>query len=67
MYQDLDTKRPIPQKIADACARYEARFGVAPNVALVHPTEMTEAVVQVQGRLNVRPGTYWVGVEALPS
>jgi hypothetical protein len=40
-----ESKRPIEAKIADACAAYEARFGVPPTVALVSEDDNAPAAV----------------------
>jgi hypothetical protein len=61
-----ESKRPIEAKIADACAAYVARFGVAPTVALVsEDADAPAAVAGVTTRAEKRIGRniVHVGVE----
>ena len=58
-----DSKRPADAKLADAIAAYRARFGTAPNVALVSEGDAgvrAEGVdVRVMGRIG--KSNYQVG------
>lgn len=61
IWEDL-TKRPTTDKITAGAARYFERFGKVPDLALTHTTETCEvAGIQVEGRITVRPGNYWIG------
>ena len=56
----------IAQKIADACEAYQARFGIAPDVALICPEDApapADALVSVHTRATIRKNTVWVGRE----
>lgn len=63
-WYDDDKKRTLVQKIADACEAYQARFGIAPLVALISPDEgqiPTDALVSVQTKREIGRNTVWVG------
>jgi hypothetical protein len=38
------TKKTLVEKIEDAAARYQHKFGVRPNRAFVHPSDMPTAI-----------------------
>lgn len=64
MWMDDDRKRSLTQKIADACAAYQQRFGIAATVALISPDDgpaPSDALVSVQCRANVARNTIWAG------
>jgi hypothetical protein len=43
LWFDGDPNRPLAVKIAEATDRYTQRFGVAPNLCLVHPDQLPAA------------------------
>lgn len=65
LWQDIDPKKAPAQKIAEACAHYQQKYGVEATVCLVN---QLWAGVQVNGldvrvESHVRPNTVWVGVQ----
>jgi hypothetical protein len=59
-----DSKKPTAQKIAEACARYQERYGAAPNTVLCNPEQIaTVAGVAVRPLVRIRPNNFHIGVE----
>jgi hypothetical protein len=58
-----DSKRPVAQRLIEACAAYRARFGTLPNLILVNEADALAAhpgcVIQVERRIG--PNIYHVG------
>lgn len=54
---DDNTKRKLADKIADAAARYKAKFGIWPTICYTNPADLVEPVnvagIQVEARRNV--------------
>lgn len=62
MWQDLDPKKTPAQKIAEACARYVARFERQPTVVLCNEAEVCAvAGVAVRSEGYVRKSNFWIG------
>ena len=68
MWYDKDPKTPFGVKVALAAERYHERFGVEPNVVLVHPSALGEGVAapgfEVRGNSYIRPHHLMVGFDA---
>jgi hypothetical protein len=54
LWYDDDARRPLPQKILDATARYRERLGAAPTVCHLNPAQAAQAV-QVSPRKKLEP------------
>lgn len=78
LWFDGDPNRPLAVKIAEATDRYKQRFGVAPNLCLVHPDELPSATekdaqpagmpadIRIKASKTVLPHHLLVGVAASP-
>lgn len=68
LWYDRDPKTPFAAKVALAAERYRERFGVEPNVALVHPSALGENAAapgfEVRANAYVRPHHLMVGYDA---
>ena len=68
MWYDRDPKTPFAVKVALAAERYRERFGVEPNLVLVHPSAVGEGVsapgFEVRGNTYIRPHHLMVGFDA---
>lgn len=57
-----DSKRPLEQKIRDAAAVYQAKFGIAAHVAYVSPAEACQVEgIAVLERTSIRRNNFWIG------
>ncbi|MEJ7652430.1 MAG: hypothetical protein WKH64_03275 [Chloroflexia bacterium] len=64
MWFDDTKKKPVEEKILEGIERYVQRFGAAPDVCLVNPSEVVQAQgIAVRATHYVRPNHYWFGVE----
>ena len=66
-----DGPKPLQEKVAQAVAFYEDKFGDKPTHCLVHPSTLNGGEglvgsVQVRKARNVMPNHYWIGVEEQP-
>jgi hypothetical protein len=66
-----DGPKPLQEKVAQAVAFYEDKFGNKPTHCLVHPTTLNGGEglvgsVLVRKARNVMPNHYWIGVEDQP-
>ncbi len=68
MWYDKDPKTPFTVKVELAAERYRERFGVEPNLVIVHPSALGEGVTapgfEVRGNAYVRPHHLMVGYDA---
>lgn len=62
-----NSKTELSVKLEKASAYYEKKYGVKPNVCLVHPSELKKDVLEVEiNGIKVRPyrpvlpGHYWI-------
>ncbi len=64
LWYDDTKKKPAEEKILEGVQRYLERFGEAPNVCLVNPSEAIQAHgLLIRPTAHVRPNNYWIGVE----
>ncbi|HBY92535.1 MAG: hypothetical protein M5U01_10480 [Ardenticatenaceae bacterium] len=67
LWFDDDKQRPAAEKIAQAARRYREKFGRAPTVCFVNPSEPIESErvgnVVVRTLRTVLPHHFWIGVE----
>lgn len=68
LWFDNDPGRTLEEKIARAAARYQAKFGAAPNTCYVNPQAMTTDEQQCNGlrviaARHILPHHFWLGVE----
>lgn len=72
------TKKTLAEKIEDAAARYQHKFGVCPNRAFVNPADMPTAIgsetsfrtkgIVIESKHTIMPQYVWIGMdEALQS
>lgn len=64
-----DAPKTTPaQRLSDAREAFEARYGVAVNVAICHPLALPDVLdgITVTCRTNVGLHTVWVGREEAP-
>lgn len=66
-----DGPKPLQEKVAQAVAFYEDKFGNSPTHCLVHPSTLNGGEglvgsVQVRKARNVMPNHYWIGVDDKP-
>jgi hypothetical protein len=66
-----DRSKPLQEKVEQAAAFYEDKFGNKPTHCLVHPSTLNGGEglvgsVMVRKARNVMPNHYWVGVEDKP-
>ena len=66
MWYDDDRKKSATDKIADALAAYEKRWGRRANLVLVNPADLGEAPRQVTVRPHpfIQRSIFYVGFEA---
>jgi hypothetical protein len=58
------SKRPVAEKVHEACLCYQARFGQVPNVDFVNPAEVCAVEgVKVEARETIGKCNYWIGCE----
>lgn len=68
VWYDSDRKRKLEEKVAQAAERYTERFGAAPEIVLLNPTQAGEEVAAIAG-IPVRatslvlPNHVYIGVE----
>ncbi len=67
MWYDDDRKKTATEKIADALAAYEKRWGNRANLVLVNAADLGEAPKQVTVRPQpfIQRSNFYVGVEVL--
>jgi len=67
MWYDDDRKKTATEKIADALAAYEKRWGNRANLVLVNVADLGEAPKQVTVRPQpfIQRSNFYVGVEVL--
>lgn len=63
-----DSKRPISDKVAAACAAYRARFGADPAIAVLSVVDAevlagAKTCVAITSRPYVRQNNFWIGSE----
>ena len=64
IWYDDTKKKPTEAKIVEGVQRYLERFGEAPNVCLVNPSQAVSAAgLEVRPTPYVRANNYWLGVE----
>ena len=67
VWYDSDRKRKLEEKVAQAAERYTERFGAAPEVVLLNPTQAGEeeriAGIPVRATPLVLPNHVYIGVE----
>jgi len=76
LWFDGDPDRSLAAKIAEATERYKQRFGVTPNLCLVHPDELpaaserkqqtteTPAGIRIKASKTILPHHLLVGIAA---
>ena len=68
MWFDNDPKTALTAKISRAAEYYKTKYGKAPNLCLVNPKSMPEALSK-SGSISIRtmdmvlPGHLWIGQE----
>ena len=67
MWYDDDRKKTATEKIADALAAYEKRWGNRANLVLVNAADLGDAPKQVTVRPQpfIQRSNFYVGVEVL--
>ncbi|HSH79883.1 MAG TPA: hypothetical protein VLA19_15260 [Herpetosiphonaceae bacterium] len=67
MWYDDDRKKTATEKIADALAAYEKRWGNQANLVLVNAADLGEAPKQVTVRPQpfIQRSNFYVGVEVV--
>lgn len=70
LWFDNTKGKPLVEKIEDAAARYQHKFGVRPNRAFVHPSDMPAepAAIEAKGivietKHTIMPKHIWIGVD----
>lgn len=70
IWYDNDRKRALTDKVRAAAERYRERFGSAPEVVLLNPTDAAEqdrlAGLIVRPTVLVSPNHLYVGVDDAP-
>lgn len=63
------TKKPIWDKIEDAARRYREKFGTAPDLCFVNPSDLDREPkpksgirLNVAGKATILPNHIWLGV-----
>ncbi len=68
LWFDNDPKTCLSDKVFKAAEHYREKYGLAPDLCLVHPSMLAEPQAQA-GRVIIRPlravlpGHLWIGVE----
>jgi len=68
-----DPNTSLAQKIAEAMAYYQKKYGLAPDLCLVNPSMLTGANLPGIEGITVRPyrpvlpGHIWIGREDMPT
>ena len=67
LWYDDDAKRPLADKVRLAALRYEQKFGVQPNLCLVHPGALADKAlivdgITVEGLPSVLSHHFWLGI-----
>src|SRR3954466_6316447 len=67
VWYDSDRKRKLAEKVAQAAERYTERFGAAPEIVLLNPTQAGDdeeiAGIPVRATPLVLPNHVYIGVE----
>lgn len=68
LWFDNDPKRNLADKVGQAAARYQARFGRRPTLCYLNEREVVGAGIEVNGirlmpAVYVRPHHFWIGVD----
>lgn len=62
-----DSDRPLAEKVALACARYQRKYGEVPNTCCVHPSALERPFdvgsVTVEPRPTILRYHLWIGKE----
>lgn len=65
-WYDPDKKKPVAEKIADGVARYQDKFGAAPEQVLVSPEDFAAASLSVDLIVRefgyIHQHTFYIGV-----
>ncbi|MFN8475187.1 MAG: hypothetical protein U0822_23595 [Anaerolineae bacterium] len=68
LWYDRDPRTPFAAKVALAAERYQERFGLEPNLVLVHPSALSEGAAapgfEVRANAYVRPHHLMLGYDA---
>ena len=69
LWYDDDPGRALEEKVLEAAARYQQKYGVPPNLCLVHPSAFDGREPPCRaGGVEIRPGNsilphhFWIGV-----
>lgn len=61
---DADRKKPIAQKIAEAHARYVAKFGQQPQICLVNPEDaVADSPIELRPLTHIGRHCFWIGAD----
>lgn len=68
LWYENDKGKTLEKRIAEAVAFYRQKYGLEPNLCMVHNGEAPEGQrwidgVEVKGSRSVLPNHYWVGVK----
>lgn len=67
VWYDPDPHSSAREKLVNACAAYQRRFNIAPNLVLVSTAvEAALTGVEVRQERTVQPHHFWVGSAELP-
>lgn len=70
LWYDADKKSRLSVKIANAAARYQAKFGHRPTVCYVNPADVDGAPangIELRAAPNILKNHLWIGVESQPN
>lgn len=70
LWFDNDPRSTLSTKIQKAVDYYRQKFGLVPDLCLVHPGMIDEGTIELKlGKLTIRPyrpvmpGHLWIGIE----
>lgn len=66
LWFDNTKGKPLAEKIEDAAARYEHKFGFKPDTCFVNPQDLLCVVavegIQIKTKTTIMPNHVWLGV-----
>ncbi len=61
-----NSPKPLAEKINDAAARYEQKFGIKPDTCFVNPKDLPNVTavegIQIKTKMTIQPNHVWLGV-----
>ncbi len=67
LWFDNDPKADLKAKITGAAGYYEKKYGLAPDLCLVHPSMLKNSIlntskIDIRPNRSVLPNHFWIGI-----